>query len=198
MAGFHLHFSLQIYYRLSFFIHTLEPIVHLSRVRSNALKIAAITGSRQSSTLLTAQPGANQMSSFAWHNSQPARSNCSITCLLPFSGHCFSFWIHLDFLLLLGSFHLSFPAASTRVLELFCLIYHWTIWLIWLMNSIQMVLAINGDLLSVSKKFIFFPTFSSFSFYSVPSPLPFFGFKLISEIFLRHGLFVHTGAAYMP
>lgn len=81
--------SLQMYYRLFFFIHLLGPITHSSCVHSNALKIAAIVGSPENSTLLTAQPGANQKSSFAQHNSHPSRSNCSITCLLPFSLHCF-------------------------------------------------------------------------------------------------------------
>ena len=113
MAGFHLHFSLKIYYRLFFFIHSLEPIIHSSCVHSDALKIAAIIGDLQNSTLLTAQPEANQKSSFAQHNSHPSRSNCSITCRLLFSPHCFSFWIHLVFLLLLGSFPLSFLAACS-------------------------------------------------------------------------------------
>lgn len=42
------------------FLHPLDPIIHLSFVHSNALKIAAITGNPKNSTLLAAQPGANQ------------------------------------------------------------------------------------------------------------------------------------------
>lgn len=111
MAGFHLYFSSQIYYRLFFLIYPLELIIHLSRVHPNALKIAAITGSRQNSTLLTAQPGANQMSSFARHNSQPTRSSCFITCLLPFSGHCF----HSEFIWIFCCFRIfSFALSCCR------------------------------------------------------------------------------------
>lgn len=97
MAGFHLHFSLKTYYRIFFFHSSPWNITHLSRARSNASKIAAIIGNPKNSPLLTAQPGANQKSSFARHHSQPVRGDLSVTCHLPFSLRCFSLWIHLFF-----------------------------------------------------------------------------------------------------
>lgn len=76
------------------FLHSLPQTHHslimCACVHSDALKIAAIIGDQQNSTLLTAQPEANQKSSFAQHNSHPRRSNCSITRRLLFSLHCFS------------------------------------------------------------------------------------------------------------
>lgn len=60
MAGSRLHFSLKIPYKFLSSLHPLDPIIHLSFAHSNALKIAAIPGNPKNSTLLAAQPGANQ------------------------------------------------------------------------------------------------------------------------------------------
>jgi hypothetical protein len=65
MTGFYPHFSLKISYKPFFYIHHLEPTIHLSFVCSNALEIAAITGNPKNSILLAVQLGANQKSSFA-------------------------------------------------------------------------------------------------------------------------------------
>lgn len=55
-----LHFSLKIPYKFLSSLHPLDPIILLSSAHSNALKIAAIPGNPKNSTLLAAQPGANQ------------------------------------------------------------------------------------------------------------------------------------------
>lgn len=129
MAGFHLHFSLKTHYRIFFFHSPPWTITHLSRARSNASKIAAIIGNPKNSPLLTAQPGANQKSSFARHHSQPVRGDLSVTCHLPFSLRCFSLWIHLFFPPLLGSFPLRLSCCIyTHVFGLFCVTVHLIIW----------------------------------------------------------------------